>query len=53
MFMCYNRATKWKENKKMEIYVGYVLSDYAHALWISASKTTVEKAIIDYKKNVL
>lgn len=34
----------------MFIYVGYVLSDYAHALWVSASKTTVEKAINDYRK---
>ena len=34
----------------MIIYVGYVLSDYAHALWISANKATVEKAIASYRK---
>ena len=34
----------------MFIYVGYVLSDYAHALWISANKVTVEKAITSYRK---
>lgn len=34
----------------MIIYVGYVLGDYAHALWMSANKATVEKAISDYKR---
>lgn len=33
----------------MDIYVGYVLSDYAHALWVSANRATVEKAIAEYK----
>lgn len=31
------------------IYVGYIMSDYAHALWISGKKSTVEKAITNYK----
>ena len=34
----------------MYIYVGYVLSDYAHALWVSKSKQTVERAIKEYEK---
>ena len=34
----------------MYIYVGYVLSDYAHALWISKNKHTVEQAITEYKE---
>lgn len=34
----------------MCIYVGYVLSDYAHALWISKNKQTVEQAIKEYEK---
>lgn len=34
----------------MIIYVGYVSSDYAHALWMSTSKMTIEKEIAEYKK---
>ena len=34
----------------MRIYVGYILSDYARPLWMSAKKETVKKAIADYKK---
>lgn len=34
----------------MIIYVGYILSDYAHALWMSTNEATVEKAIEDYRK---
>ena len=34
----------------MFIYVGYILSDYSHALWISADEKVVKKAIADYKR---
>jgi hypothetical protein len=34
----------------MVIYVGYILGDYAHAVWISTEKATVEKAIENYRK---
>lgn len=34
----------------MMIYVGYIMSDYAHALWLSKNKVTVAKAIEDYHK---
>ena len=34
----------------MIIYIGYVMSDYAHALWMSKDKTTVAKAIEEYHK---
>lgn len=29
----------------MKIYIGYILGDYAHAIFMSASKQKVEKAL--------
>ena len=34
----------------MIVYVGYILSDYATALWMSTEKSTVQKAIDEYHK---
>ena len=34
----------------MKVYVGYVLSDYSHALWMSSNRKTVKEAIDNYKK---
>lgn len=33
---------KKKENKKMIIYVGYIISDYAHALFMSTDRKKVK-----------
>ena len=34
----------------MVVYVGYIMSDYATALWMSTEKATVQKAIDEYHK---
>lgn len=31
------------------VYVGYILSDYSHALWMSKDKEKVQKAIDKYR----
>lgn len=38
-----------EDQNQTYVYVGYILSDYSHALWMSKDKAKVQKEIEKYK----